>query len=335
MVQEKGRIEMRLVILNGKLEGEMLGSSIYTEDGVMFLKKGSMLRESAIKRLSKMGINTVYIDDGNSKITLQEVIPTTIKLGLVKSLKSVFEEIKRKKEVDYSEVYRIINELIENINLSENAVIINNLAPRDDIARLTGHSIDVAILSLIVGSKRKYNEKKLMDLGIGALLHDIGKLFVQGKEHVEVGYKLLKSNTRFSPISYMCVYELYEKKNGTGPLGMSGDKIFELSKIVSICNLYMKYLSDEKGMLPHEVMEKIAAETVSSYDEDVYRDFANSVYCYPNGLPVRLSNGLEGVVIAQNKDASTRPVVQVREDNKYNFYNLLQNLTLFIEEVIL
>lgn len=326
---------MKLVILNGKLVGEKLGSSIYTEDGVMFLRKESILTESIIKRLNKIGINSVYIDDGNSEVTLQEVLPTTMRLGIVKALKSVFEETKSSKGINYSKVVDIVMQLIENINLSENAVIINNLVPKDDISRLAVHSLDVALLSLMVGSKRKYNEKKLINLAIGALLHDVGKLFVQGRKHIEMGYKLLKSNTLFSPLSYMCVYELYEKKDGTGPLGISGDKIFELSKIVSICNRYMKYLGDEKGILPHEAMEKIGAEAIASYDEDVYRDFVNSVYCYPNGLAVKLNNGLEGVVIAQNKDASTRPIVQVREDGKYNFYNLLQNLTLFIEEVIL
>lgn len=326
---------MKLVILNTKLVGERLGSSIYTEDGVMVLRKGSVFSESIIKRLRGIGINTVYIDDGNDGITLQEVIPTQIRMGLIKSLKALFDEVKSSKEVDYNKVVNIVNELIENINLSENAVIINNLVPRDEISKLAVHSLDVAALSIMVGSKRKYNEKKMVNLAIGALLHDIGKLFTKEKRHVEIGYKMLKRNTLFSPLSYMCVYELYEKKDGTGLLGINGDKIFELSKIVSICNQYIKYLNDEEGILPHEAMEKIGAEAISSYDEDVYRDFASSVYCYPNGLHVKLNNGLDGLVIAQNKNASTRPIVQVKKDGKFNFYNLLQSLTLFIEEVIL
>lgn len=326
---------MKLVILNNKLVGETLGSSIYTEDGVMFLRKGSILSDSIIKRFSKIGINTIYIDDGNDDITLQEVIPTTIRLGLLKSIRSVFEEVKKTKSVNYSMVVEIVEDIIENINLSENAVMTNNLVPKDDIAKLVLHSLNVATLSIMVGSRRKLNEKKLVALGMGALLHDIGKLFTQGREHTEVGYKLVKSNTLFGPLTYMSIYELYEKKDGTGPLGLQGDKIFEFSKIVSICNAYTKYIEDDKGNLPHVAIEKIAAEAVSAYDDDIYRDFVNSIYCYPNGLPVRLNNGLEGVVIAQNKEAATRPIVQVKENGKYNFYNLLQNLTLFIEDVIL
>jgi hypothetical protein len=115
----------------------------------------------------------------------------------------------------------------------------------------------------------------------------------------------------------MCVYELYEKKDGSGPLGIKGDKIYEFSKIVSICNAYVKYISDEKGILPHVALERITAEAGNSYDEEIYKDFINTIYCYPNGLSVKLNNGQDAVVIAQNKDSATRPIVQVKEDGKY------------------
>lgn len=326
---------MKLVILSNKLLGEKLGSSIYTEDGVMFLKKGATLSENSIKRLRNIGITTIYIDDGNDQVTLQEVIPTTVRLGILKILREVFEEAKKNETVDYGKVSKIVKEILENINLSENAVLLNNLVPKDDIAKLCVHSLDVSLYSIMIGIRRKFNERKLINLAIGALLHDIGKLFVEGKEHTNIGYKLVKSNNLFSPTSYMCIYELYEKKDGTGPLKIRGEKIFEFSKVVSICNAYIKYINDEAGILPHEAIEKITAEAVSTYDDDIYKDFINSVYCYPNGLSVRLNNGQDAVVIAQNKDSSTRPIVQVKEDGKYNFYNLLSNLTLFIEEVIL
>lgn len=326
---------MKLVILSNKLLDQKLGSSIYTEDGVMFLKKGSNLSEMTIKRLRNIGMRTLYIDDGNDQVTLQEIIPTTIRLGIMKSLREVFDEVLKTENVNYSKVSQIIKEILENINLSENAVLINNLVPKDEVAKLCVHSIDVTIYSVMIGIRRKLNERKLINLAIGALLHDMGKLFVEGQEHTKIGYQLLKSNNQFSPTSYMCVYELYEKKDGSGPLGIKGEKIFEFSKIVSICNAYVKYISDEKGILPHEAIEKITAQAGDSYDEDIYKDFINSIYCYPNGLAVKLNNGRDAIVIAQNKDSATRPIVQVKEDGKYNFYNLLSNLTLFIEEVIL
>lgn len=324
---------MKLVILSNKLLNEKLGSSIYTEDGVMFLKKGSNLSELTIKRLRNIGMRTIYIDDGNDQVTLQEIIPTTIRVGLTKLLREVFEETLKTENVNYSKVSQIIKEMLENINLSENAVLINNLVPKDDIAKLCNHSIDVTIYSIMIGIRRKLNERKLINLAIGALLHDIGKLFTKGQEHTKTGYQLLKSNTLFSPTSYMCVYELYEKKDGSGPLGIKGDKIFEFSKIVSICNAYVKYISDEKGILPHVALERITAEAGNSYDDEIYKDFINTIYCYPNGLSVKLNNGQDALVIAQNKDSATRPIVQVKEDGKYNFYNLLSNLTLFIVEV--
>jgi HD-GYP domain-containing protein (c-di-GMP phosphodiesterase class II) len=66
------------------------------------------------------------------------------------------------------------------------------------------HCIDVTIFSLIVGIRKKFNDTKLITLGNAALLHEIGKLFIQDKESVKIGYDIVKSK-QFIPattISY-------------------------------------------------------------------------------------------------------------------------------------
>ncbi|SEG01759.1 HD-GYP domain, c-di-GMP phosphodiesterase class II (or its inactivated variant) [Caloramator fervidus] len=327
---------MRLAILTEALQGKILGNTVYNENGILFLKEGAVLTSSAIKRLQNMGINTVYIkeDEENDDMVIQEALEIQVKLKLIKLLKEVFNDVKTKNYVDYDKCYEIVDTIIKSINLSENAMLINNLTKSDFISDLCIHSIDVATLSIIIGTYKKYDIKKIINLALAALLHDVGKLLDNNKEHHAIlGYNLLKQNTMFKATTFSAVYQHHEMYDGSGPLGLKGENIFEFAKIINISDLYVNLIKQD-NILPHEAIERITA-LGNKIDPEIYRDFISTVYCYPNGTRVILNNGQEGVVIAQNKNLTTRPIVRVKENGKYNYYNLQKELTLFIEKVIL
>lgn len=330
-----GGTKMKLVMISDKLIGQILANSIYIENGTMFLGKGNKLTESALKRLKRMGFNTIYIKDDNDEVQLQEVIETPVKLHILKLIKSLFEDIKKTKYVNAEQVFNIVQEVITNINLSENAALISNTTPSDDIAKISMHSLDVLILSMMVGCQQKYDDRKLKSMGAAALLHDIGKLFTNENNHTNIAYGLVKANTAFGATTYMSIYQLNERIDGTGPLGLPEDKIYEFAKILSICNEYIETLNHEEAVLPHEAIEKISAQTINRFDIELFKNFSKSVYCYPNGLQVKLNNGQVGVVIAQNKEMTTRPVLQIKKDGQNNYCNLMHDLTLFVQEVII
>ncbi|MDS0525990.1 HD domain-containing protein [Clostridium sp. SHJSY1] len=331
---------MKLVLANDKLVGEVLANPIYTESGMLFLNKGNKISDNVIKRLKKMGVATLYIEDGNDEITLQEALPAPIKLKTIKALKALFEEIRKKEHIDEKKVIGIINEIINNINLSENATIINNLIQNDELSQLAVHSLDVTILTLMVGSRKNYDNDKLVRLCTAALLHDIGRLFIDEETHVKKAYELLKRNPSIMSTTYMAVYNMYEREDGKGLFGVSGGKIHEFAKILGICNEYIDYVYNskkEEAMLPHVAMERIAVDAMNRYGREIYMSFAKSVYCYPNGLQVKLNNGKIAVVTMQNKGVTTRPILVINSGDKFEFCNLIEekNLTLFIEEVII
>lgn len=284
-----------------------------------------------------MGITTIYIEDGNDEIDLQEVLPTPIKLKSLIALKEVFEEIKKKDYVNEKKVFDILHSIMENINLSENAALVNNLAPNDDLSKLALHSLDVTILTLMVCIHKKYDDLKLLKIGEAALLHDIGKLYVNDKKHVIKGRDLLKKNPTFMSTTFMAIYYLYERVDGSGQFGIVGEKIHEFTKILSISNGYINNINGDNPLLPHVAIEKIAADVGIKFDKDIYSDFTQSLYCYPNGLQVRLNNGQEGIVVMQNSGFTTRPILGINTNEGYKFCNLVEteNLTLFMEEVIL
>jgi HD-GYP domain-containing protein (c-di-GMP phosphodiesterase class II) len=328
---------MKLVAVNEKLIGDVLATPIYTERGLMFLNKGNKINDMAITRLKKMRINTIYIEDGNDEISLQEVLPTPIKIQCIQSLVEIFNETQAKQYVNDKKIIQIVKNIINDINLSENAVLISNIVPNSELSKLAMHCIDVTILTIIIGIKKKFNDSKLMNLGIASLLHDIGKLFSDNHEHVKIGYELVKKNTVFAATTYMAIYYLYEREDGSGPFGVCGEKLHEFIKILSICNEYIKIISGEKRILPHEAIEEITAMAITKFDKEIFKDFIESIYCYPNGLNVKLNNDLLGIVVMQNEGVTTRPIIGVYKNDSYCFCNLLDksNLTLFIKEVVL
>lgn len=328
---------MKLVVVNEQLIGKIIANPIYTEKGVMFFNKGMILSSAAISRLKNMGINTLYVEDENDGITLQEVLPIKIRLSCMKTLVEIFDEIKNRQFIDDKKVNTILKDIICNINLSENATLISNIAPNANLSKLAMHSIDVTIFSLILGIKKKYNDTKLMNLGVASLLHDIGKLFIGNSDHVKLGYEIVKKNNLFAATTYMAIHYLYEREDASGPFGISGTKLHEFVKILSVCNEYVKIINGEESLLPHEAIEKLTAIAITKYDKDIFKEFLESIYCYPNGLSVKLNNDISGVVVMQNKGVTTRPIIGVFKDNAYSFCNLLEkcNLTLFIKEVAL
>lgn len=325
---------MKFVRMNKSIVNETLAAPIYAQNGVVFMNRGSVFTDRTVDILERIGINTVYIEDNNDDVNVQELIDAPIRFRILRKLKDIFEKVKKDRKIDEKEVNSLVDEIIGNLNLSENAFLYNNVNISDELVKLCIHSLDVATLSLVMGISKKYDRKKLLSLGIGALLHDIGKLFDSGKNHAEIGYEFIKRTNMFPTTAYVCIFQHHENEDGSGyPLGLKGDKIYEFSKIVSICNEYINLLGSSDKVLPNEIIEIITAKAINKFNQDIYKEFIQSIYCYPNGLPVRLSNGIDGIVVMQNRNFPSRPVVGIYNEDTPEFYNLMDHLTVFIERV--
>lgn len=324
---------MRIVTVNEGIIGEKLAHPVYNENGMLYINNGIEIKESTLRNIKKIGITTVYIEDDNP-IVLEETLETRKHLSLVKILKEEFKSIKKNQKINDKVIKEVILEVIENINISENAYRPTTIESEEEIDKLVMHSLDVAILSITIGLQMKYNFDKLAVLGMGALLHDIGKLADSKEDHATAGLKLARQNSSILPTALTCIYQHHEHYDGTGfPQGLKGEKIYEYARIVSICNEHINSLAENK--LPHESAERLAAKSVNIFDKEIVTTFLHSVVCYPNGLSVELSDGNKGIVVRQNKDFPQRPVLQVVSNGDKRKVNLLKELTYFISAVSL
>lgn len=122
------------------------------------------------------------------------------------------------------------------------------------------HSINVAILSIILATKLRLKEMAVNDLALAAIFHDIGKTKIDKnilikqnltpKEqkvlqlHPQIGYKILKNDFGFPENVCRAVLEHHENHDGSGyPYGISDNQISLFGQIINICNYYDNLIS--------------------------------------------------------------------------------------------
>ena len=350
---------MRLVDLDFVREGEILGKPIYSSEGKILLGEGIVLTEEYLNRLGEMEISSVYIsDDRFANVEIKDVINPLNRIEAIKVTREAIEQIKTGKNIVPAKMNKAVNNIVDDLLGSENILV--NMVDIKSLNDYTfNHSVNVAVLSIIMGISLGYDQVQLRNLGVGALLHDIGKIkvaeeilhkkdsltpeeFEEVKKHCEYGLDIIRENRELSILSAHIAYQHHERYDGSGyPRGLKGEEITEFARIVSIAHVYDALMSDRpyrKRVLPHQAWEYIMTYTHTHFDGKIVPHFLKQVAPYPNGSIVQLNTKEKAVVVSQNIDCLLRPIVQVFEyqgkpASRPFHYDLVINPTVLIEEV--
>ena len=139
-------------------------------------------------------------------------------------------------------------------------VSLSDIASNDEYT--FAHSVSTMVYALMIARKLNYSEQMMAVLGMGTLLHDIGKMIVEPsimykegkltqqeyeyvKMHTMYGYQALRRIPMLPEPARLIAYMHHERLNGTGyPRGLKGDEITEFSKIVAIADVYDALTTD-------------------------------------------------------------------------------------------
>jgi putative nucleotidyltransferase with HDIG domain len=198
------------------------------------------------------------------------------------------------------------------------------------------HSLNVAILSLMLAADLGFDRDAAQNLGIGALIHDIGLMEIPGKVlnknpseytsaerrlrelHVEYGAKLA-GRLGVSNAVLAVVAEHHEMADGSGyPKGLSGSAMHPAARIVSLVNHYDSLCNPfdlAKALTPHEALSLMFAKHRSRFDARALQLLIKKLGVYPPGSFVQLSNGALATVTAINPSAPLRPTVLIYDQN--------------------
>ncbi|WP_258360641.1 HD-GYP domain-containing protein [Moorella sulfitireducens] len=242
-----------------------------------------------------------------------------------------------------------LNRMQDNQNMFLQVAMLKDLDPYS-----VRHSLNVTVLATLLGSKLGLSREELLIIGVGAMLHDVGKLevppeillkpgklnaeeFALIKRHPQAGYERLDGVV--SEAVRRVARDHHERCNGSGyPQGLRQEELSLAARCVAIADVYDAVTTDRcyrPRYLPHEGMELLMVEsTMGKLDMELVRVFLQAIASYPVGTKVRLTTGEIARVIAQEPEVPMRSVVKVLQPRHRagEVIRLLTNPTVLIAE---
>lgn len=339
-------IKRKLIRTRQLKPGMKIDQLIVDRLGRNLVTKGSFLDEYIIDSLLKMGIMSVYIQDGEEeeeKVVLSPAAQKNIEKlhtddrSKVTLSNSVRERVAQGIQYIYSNTESenmsdaadsIARDLIGAIDNNDAiAIDINELKTSDEYT--FKHSVDVATIAMILAKQQGMSKKEIYEIGVAGLLHDVGKTkvpieilnkpgklddneFAVMKQHSVFGYNMLKNRKDFKPEVLYAVLQHHEKTNGKGyPLGVQANQITPYAKLLMVADIYDALVTErpyKKAFSQRNAVEMIMSMT-GELDMSAMKSFLESMILYPVGSVVELSNGEKATVVKNNPHYILRPVV--------------------------
>ncbi|MGR9014189.1 MAG: HD-GYP domain-containing protein [Gammaproteobacteria bacterium] len=337
--------------------------------GMLKIKDGKI-----IKKIADLGVRELYIDtmkgldvidapteiEVNAEIEL-EMIEMVQQTKPITSSSTLHEELKKSKKV-YSEANKIISTIMHDVRIGKqieveridpvvekmaNSILRNKdallslcrIKNKDDYTFL--HSVSVGALLISFAHALDFNRTLIKQLGIGGMLHDIGKTKVPNeilnkpgklteeefdimKSHVVHGCSILRKSPGISQVSFDVTSQHHERFDGSGyPLKLKNSEMSVYGQMASIVDVYDAITANRcyhKGMEPTVAVRKMFEWSKFHFNPKLLRTFIRTVGIYPVGTLVLLESGKIGVVIEQCEKDMTRPLVRTIFDTKKSYF---------------
>jgi putative nucleotidyltransferase with HDIG domain len=241
----------------------------------------------------------------------------------------ILEDIRLGKSIDSSGAKEAVENIIDSVIRNQDALVcLAQIKNKDEYTAL--HSLSVSILSVAFGRDLNLSREALQVLGIGGLLHDIGKMkipieilnkparltdeeFHQIKNHVPYGTEILSRIPHFSPMAVKMVAQHHERYGGHGYLkGLRGEQLSLFGQIATIVDVYDAITSDRvyrRGVLPHEAVKRMFEWSPRDFNRSLLENFIKSFGIYPVGSLVEINQSEVGIVVAANREKALKPNV--------------------------
>jgi len=277
--------------------------------------------------------------------TVQPIYENTIK-----GCKSLFEQAFTDGAIKEELVRDTFQPLVNNFRMERDVVsMLLLLNSKDDYTYQ--HSVQVGMLSFYLASWLGYGEEEAVEIGQAGFLHDIGKCrvneqilnkpgrltdeeFAEIKRHTTYGYEIIK-NSMDNELAAVVAAQHHERMDGTGyPLGLKGDEIHPIAKIVAVVDVYSAMISmrvyREKRDLLHVLRE---IYRMSFYELDPHTAHTFIKHMIPNfiGKRAELSDGQTGVIVMTHPTEFFRPLIQIGDQ----FVDLTTERDLEVKSVLL
>jgi putative nucleotidyltransferase with HDIG domain len=245
--------------------------------------------------------------------------------------RAAFESVAQHPEQARKDTEALTQALLDKmIGQGEMCIRVLNTASGD---RATAHAMNVAVISLLMGRSFGLGEGEMADLGVGALMHDVGKIDLPERirhhderfsaaetqayrEHVALGVAQAR-RMGMSSGAMLVVAQHHECADGSGfPLKLAGERTTAAARIVSLVNRFDNLCNPAvlaRALTPHEALSMMFAQSRAKFDATTLNAFIRMMGVYPAGSVVQLTDDRYGMVVSVNSSRPLKPRVMVHD----------------------
>ena len=352
---------MRRIRVADIRDGDILGRDLFSSSGVVLMSEGTGLKKEYIARLVELGVEQVYVaeEKGEEKASAT-VIEEEVKAQCGEQVRTTIQKYTYAEKDELKEIIKVADEIMTDL-LNQPEIMYNVSCVREKSNALYLHSVNVAAISTLIALRAKLPKKKVREIAIGALLHDIGyttvtadltnlnmedceeKVRKEVMQHVVYGYTDVEKKDWVSKTVKDIILHHHERMDGSGyPFHKDASHLKQEVRIVSLCDQFdsMIYGNLMPRCKVRDAMEYIMSQAGVQFDFSLVQLFMESVAAYPIGITVITNEGDTAEVIRQNYKFPTRPVIRLIHDASGTPYgeneerDLTKCLTLFIKDSV-
>ena len=281
-------------------------------------------------------------------IPFDEHIPYAQELGTAQVVqkeaqivvRNIMNDVRMGKNIESERVKKVVNSMVDSILRNPDALVsLTQMKNYDDYTFL--HSLDVCILALSMARHMSLSRDQMMEIGIGALLHDVGKMrippqilkkpaplneteWVEMRKHPIYSSEIMEASHDLPDKSKELALQHHERCNGKGyPFGLKAETMGLFGQIAGVVDFYDAITADRpyrKAIPPHEAIRQIYEKGRLEFDQLLVERFIQCIGIYPFGTLVLLDTEEMAVVCRTQGESLLRPKVLVIYRNSKTLY---------------
>ena len=248
----------------------------------------------------------------------------------------LFDDVRLGRCLDTKSAKEVVQSLTASV-VSDSHAMIYLAQLQDKGGDLARKSVNVCILTLAFAKHLGIAKRKLHQLGLGALLHDVGMVQLPSEilgtcralmpperclmqQHTEFGVQLLSQSEHIDQEVLNIVRYHHERIDGQGyPAQLSERQTSLFARIVAITSVY-EALTRERGykkaLSPTQALREIYQERYKHFDGRLVEKFIQALGIYPVGCLVETDRGDIARVIAVSEGQRHRPILELMLDRE-------------------